>query len=486
MRREKTWLMLFLIIILSIAIYMLFFHLGQSPLQPWDESRHGATALEMLKHHRYIINTYEGKNDYWNLKPPLSFWAIALSVWIFGKSIFSIRLASALSSSALFIVIAWFMRSRYGIHSAIISLILIISCQELFIFHGFRSADADAMYLFCMVTGTLLTLPPSSTLKLTLAAFLGALAFLLKSWHGLCLGIPFLFFYGWAIYQKSFKFQEIYYPAIAFITPILLWGVLRYSADGWLFFQQAWHTDLIHSISNTDKITEPLNNINLSQRTAFYYCLLLIWQYLPLNFSILLFLYFSISKTGMRKTLSFDILMIFFTACLALLLYSLSTSRHQWYMYYSVILWCITSGALASKICKRLNPYFIPFAILALSAFFLNYVTIIKSRPSDFYNQQLSTLSKTHSFDYLIMSDWPKSMSIFKPYHSEYAQSEYLAVLIFTPFTINTIQSSFTGGHALLMKRKSETTLPPPQCHRISVGDEFDFYECLEKPTQKA
>jgi 4-amino-4-deoxy-L-arabinose transferase-like glycosyltransferase len=475
---------------LVVSIYMIFFYLGQSPLQTWDESRHGASALEMLQHHAYILNTYEGKNDYWNLKPPLSFWAIALSVSTFGKSIFSIRLASALSSTALFIIIAWFMRARYGAQAATISLILLISCSRLFIFHGFRSADPDAMYLFCMVTGTLLTLPPSSTLKLTLAAFLGALAFLLKSWHACCLGIPFMLFYGWAIYQKSLKWRQVLYPALAFIIPILLWVSLRYSADGWIFFQQAWDIDLLHSLSNTDRMTHPFNNMNLSHRTAFYYLQLLLWNELPLVLALCASLYAWLTPENRKKNISCglpsDLWILFITACFAFLLYSLSTSRHEWYMYYSLILWCIFTGACLSKsVEKKAIPLFSTGLVFLLAIFFFKYVAFIQANPSRLYYQQLTSLSKADSFDYLIMPHWPESMALFKPYHSQYVQSEYLAVLIFTPFTIERIQSDFTGGHALLMKRKEDKSLNPSECHLLSPGDEFDFYDCQSPTLQK-
>ena len=50
-----------------------FFLLGNVPVEAWDEARHGVSAYEMLVSHAWIVNTYRGEVDYWNLKPPLSF-----------------------------------------------------------------------------------------------------------------------------------------------------------------------------------------------------------------------------------------------------------------------------------------------------------------------------------------------------------------------------------------------------------------------------
>lgn len=79
---------------LSLALvtaYLCFARLDIASLQHWDEARHGVNGYEMFKSHNYIVNTYNYENDYFNLKPPLSYWGIILGFKLFGVSIFSMR-----------------------------------------------------------------------------------------------------------------------------------------------------------------------------------------------------------------------------------------------------------------------------------------------------------------------------------------------------------------------------------------------------------
>lgn len=54
-------------------------NLESSWVELYDEQRHAVNAYEMVVNNDYLVNTYFGETDYFNLKPPLSMWAIALS-----------------------------------------------------------------------------------------------------------------------------------------------------------------------------------------------------------------------------------------------------------------------------------------------------------------------------------------------------------------------------------------------------------------------
>ena len=64
----------------------------------YDESRHGINAYEMIRNQDYVVSTYQGEPDYWNLKPPLSFWLIAVGYRMFGYNALGLRFFSALAS----------------------------------------------------------------------------------------------------------------------------------------------------------------------------------------------------------------------------------------------------------------------------------------------------------------------------------------------------------------------------------------------------
>ncbi|MBK1813932.1 hypothetical protein JHL18_25320 [Clostridium sp. YIM B02505] len=97
-----------IIVILAITVFNLTYKLGTEPIKDWDEARHGANAYEMIKNSNYILNTFNYENDYYNLKPPLSYWGIILGFKIFGYNLIGFRAMSVLSAFLTIIVIEIF------------------------------------------------------------------------------------------------------------------------------------------------------------------------------------------------------------------------------------------------------------------------------------------------------------------------------------------------------------------------------------------
>ena len=82
--------------ILFLAL-LCFYHLDYGELMDWDEARHGVSAYEMLQTGEPIVTTYAYSPDYWNLKPPLSEWLIALGYKLFGYNAYGLRFFSGVS-----------------------------------------------------------------------------------------------------------------------------------------------------------------------------------------------------------------------------------------------------------------------------------------------------------------------------------------------------------------------------------------------------
>lgn len=129
--QKYTTCIIYLLLTL-IALYLCFGKLDVASLQHWDEARHGVNAYEMFKNNNFIVNTYNYENDYFNLKPPLSYWGIILGFKLFGVSIFSMRFYSAASLFLTFIIVAYYMHKKYGKIASISSMMLFISCSDLF------------------------------------------------------------------------------------------------------------------------------------------------------------------------------------------------------------------------------------------------------------------------------------------------------------------------------------------------------------------
>ena len=74
---EKYYWILFGCMI-AVTGFLCFRCLDVAYVSSWDEARHGISAYEMMQNGNYIVNTFGYEPDYWNLKPPLSFYGIIL------------------------------------------------------------------------------------------------------------------------------------------------------------------------------------------------------------------------------------------------------------------------------------------------------------------------------------------------------------------------------------------------------------------------
>ncbi len=87
--------MLRFLIVIGVIVYCLAFQ-GERGLWRPDESRYTAVAMEMLHLGDWLVPHLHWEHPHWT-KPPLTYWAIASSVSLFGRSEFAARLPSALS-----------------------------------------------------------------------------------------------------------------------------------------------------------------------------------------------------------------------------------------------------------------------------------------------------------------------------------------------------------------------------------------------------
>ncbi len=247
---EKYYFIFFTLIMIVIG-YICFKNLGALPVQDWDEARHGVSAYEMFKNNEYVVNTYNYTNDYWNLKPPMSFWAIIMFFKIFGVSIFSMRLYSAVSMFITICIVGLFIKKRYGRLESLISLFLFAASSPLYLSHMGRSGDADAMFVLFFTLSMLSMMYIEKTKKaLYFSGFFFSLAFLTKSWHAfsiVAIGGLFLIFSGEI---RKLKIRQWIAFMASFVVPILGWIVARVYKDGTYFLTEMVRYDLLERSKN--------------------------------------------------------------------------------------------------------------------------------------------------------------------------------------------------------------------------------------------
>jgi len=132
--------------VLGLAAFNLFFRLGREGVTEWDESLYAITAAEIVACGHWIGTTFMGALDYYNTKPPLNVWLIALSFKAFGSNLVSLRLPSIVAAWLTVAILQVWARRTLGSVVALLSS-LVLSTTFGFIYdHAGRSANTDALF----------------------------------------------------------------------------------------------------------------------------------------------------------------------------------------------------------------------------------------------------------------------------------------------------------------------------------------------------
>lgn len=353
---------LFYLILTLLCAYACFARLDTGLLQHWDEARHGVNAYEMMKSHNYIVNTYNYQNDYFNLKPPLSYWGIILGFKLFGVNVFGMRFYSALSLFLTFLLIAFYLHKKYGRPAALSSMMLFLTCYDLFYWHAGRNADADAVYLLIFTFGCLCLMEsPGRPSLLYLCGLMFSLGFLAKSWHA-CVLLPigglFLVFSGlW----KKLKIQQYLIFFLCAFGPAMLWAFVRYQYDGTAFLGQMFGVDVTQRISWSES----------SNPDYFFFLNYLLHSraiLVMLITIVLCALFLAFQRFCARRRLSADgfhirahTLALLLWIFVPLLVFSLSHTYYYWYVYPVFPGLIIAASIMVDKCVKRCSSrkYFV-------------------------------------------------------------------------------------------------------------------------------
>src|SRR6202008_531074 len=109
------------------------------------------SAWEMGKTGDLVATTFLGAIDYYNAKPPLNVWLIALSFKALGINLVSLRLVSALSAWLTILVLQWWCRRAVGAAVALASSLVLSTMFAFFYLHAGRSGNADALFTLLIV-----------------------------------------------------------------------------------------------------------------------------------------------------------------------------------------------------------------------------------------------------------------------------------------------------------------------------------------------
>jgi 4-amino-4-deoxy-L-arabinose transferase-like glycosyltransferase len=237
-----------------IVFASLFLQLGSIPLFDEDEGAYAEVSREMVESGDWLVPRLEGKPFFH--KPPMIYWAQAVSIQILGLNEFALRLPSALASAAWSMILFVFVRRYIGSQDAWFAVFFLISALQTSIIT--KAAIADAL-LNLFITITMLALYvhyQSGTRGWLLIAFAGmALGFLTKG--PIAIAIPVVvsaFFY---LLQKGIVswLKIVFYPLgwLIFLLIALPWYIALIASFGMSFVNEIF---MVHNLGRFQNAME--------------------------------------------------------------------------------------------------------------------------------------------------------------------------------------------------------------------------------------
>lgn len=170
-----------LITVLWAAVYPYIAYVGQ--VRPWDEGEfYYPTALRMVEHGQWLIPHLNAGTPFLE-KPPLGLWFQAVSMEIFGPTLFAARFPSTIFGLATALLVYHIARTLYGWRAGFIGGILFLVIPQVSMHnHSAVTADLDAyLVFFSALFMWLVWRHPDDRRMMAVAGVAGAAAVLSKS-----------------------------------------------------------------------------------------------------------------------------------------------------------------------------------------------------------------------------------------------------------------------------------------------------------------
>ncbi|CAM3131143.1 ArnT family glycosyltransferase [Sporolactobacillus spathodeae] len=416
---KKYDLLIATLMFLSL-LFLLYYKINIPDIRDWDEARHGANAYEMLRYHQFFINYYGGVPDYWNLKPPLSFWIIMFGYKLFGFNVFGLRFFSGFSIALTEIALFFFARYRFGKIAGLITLASFATCGPIILLHCGRTADPDALFLLFVTLALIsLLLTERRFYFLYFTGFFFSLAFLTKSWHAFSVLIIAGLYYVMTGRIAKLKPRNFIIFFLTAFVPILLWAIKRYSFDRFTFFSKMVRYDLIRRSSSVLDTHSggKLYYLNFIEANDTYWFLL--FCALGLTICVLL----NRSNWNRNKNIGIGLLL---WLIVPFIIFLLAKSKLYWYIY---ILFPAISLFIGLAVDKLLQLKKTVLTIVVLLFIVFSFYTSFMKTYRTAASQSPSEIQMV--FEHLNRSSKYRLANVYTDDTITWRQSTYLSALLF-------------------------------------------------------
>jgi 4-amino-4-deoxy-L-arabinose transferase-like glycosyltransferase len=232
--------------VLAVAAFNLAFRIGNELVQVWDESLFAITAGEMVASNHWIGTTFLGALDYYNSKPPLQVWLVALSFKAFGAGLVSLRLPAMISAWATVALLVWWAHRCFGRAVAVVAGLVLATCYGFLYVHSGRSGNADSLMtlLVLLTVVTLWAARDRPWRRVWLGPIIG-LVFMAK---GMGILMPSIVIVGVEAGQLR-SWRSRLWPHLAAVAAaaaiVAPWAIARWQLDQWRFFDALFFQDFV-------------------------------------------------------------------------------------------------------------------------------------------------------------------------------------------------------------------------------------------------
>ena len=245
--RWDRWFRVGAVLVLALAAVNLFSRLDREVVTEWDEALYAISAAETARNGNWIGTTFGETLDYYNTKPPLNIWLIALSFKAFGINLVTLRVASALAAWLTVLVLMLWARRAFGATTALLAGLVLSATYGFIYVHSGRSANTDALFtLFVLLAVVTLWTARDRPWRLAWLGPILAGVFLLR---GMAVLMP-LILVATVVVVGGRRSGQRRWPALTValllaVLPIASWALARFRLDGWLFLGPMFHYDFV-------------------------------------------------------------------------------------------------------------------------------------------------------------------------------------------------------------------------------------------------
>jgi 4-amino-4-deoxy-L-arabinose transferase-like glycosyltransferase len=229
-----------------LALFNVTFQLHRQPVQEWDESLYAASAWEMVRSGEWVAHTFRGELDYYNTKPPLNFWLLALSFKAFGVSLISLRLASAAATVLTVAIVLWWARHRFDDATALFGGLVLSSMFAFFYVHSGRTANTDAVNTLLIVLAVVtVSEAREARWRLLWLGPIFAAVFLLRGMAVLLPALVALAGLAWGRQLRTDRLVPLAGAVLLAAVPVGAWLIARWRIDQWEFIGRLFWYDFV-------------------------------------------------------------------------------------------------------------------------------------------------------------------------------------------------------------------------------------------------